>query len=66
MKNEILERMNEKINYLHSFAHFYGLFHNFPGSFTIFWLLSLRKSKNILLNSYNIVEDGLGHLSTMF
>ena len=35
MKNEILERMNEKRNHLVSFAHFSGLFHNFAGSFTI-------------------------------
>ena len=40
MKNEIFERMNEKINHLHSFAHFFRalskfsrLFHNFPASF---------------------------------
>ena len=26
-KNEILERMNEKIYHLHSFVHFSGLFH---------------------------------------
>ena len=33
MKNEKLERMNEKRNHLHSFALFSGLFHNFPVSF---------------------------------
>ena len=33
MKNEILERMNEKRNRLHSFAHFSGLFHNFLAFF---------------------------------
>ena len=58
--NETLEHMKEKRNHLHSFAHFSGLFHNFPGSFEIFWHLSLRKIKNILFNSKNIVEDGLG------
>ena len=48
--------MNEKRNHLHSFAHFSGLFHNFPRSLTIFWHLSLRKSKNILFSSYNSLQ----------
>ena len=34
MEKEILERMNEKRNHLHSFALFSGLFHNFVASFT--------------------------------
>ena len=33
MKNEILERMNEKRNHLHSFAQFSGLFRNLAASF---------------------------------
>ena len=45
MKNEIREHTNEKLNHLHSFAHFSGLFHYFSGSLTIFRHLSLRKSK---------------------
>ena len=49
LKNEILERMNEKRNHLHSFAHFSRLFHNFPGFFTIFRYFSFRKSKKYTL-----------------
>ena len=51
MKNETLEHMNEKRNYLRSFAYFYGIFHNFPGSFTVFWHLSLRKGKKNILRT---------------
>ena len=45
MKNEILERMNEKRNHLHSFAHFYGLFLKFPGSFTFSGIFTSERAK---------------------
>ena len=62
MKNEILERMNEKRNHLHSFAHFKfsGLFFERRQIITIERAKTSRTSKNILFNSWNIVEDGLG------
>ena len=43
-ENEILERMNEK-------KKICIVSRTFPGSFTIFWHFSLRKSKNIRFNS---------------